>query len=282
MQTGLGYKLEMLSERPIPNNSLVPFFVLTFAYSWGCWALAARIGGSAEQTAFKLGLGVLGGLGPSLVAFFLTLRREGLRRLWRFVVEGFDPRFSTGVYGLAVAIPLLLNGIAYFSTGATKVETNLPSLLGTFVIWFFLGGPFGEEFGWRGYALPRLMRRCNPLAASLILGVIWSAWHYPLTRLVGTTESQTPVWVFFLSTTAAAVTYTWVWLRSGKKLFAVLLLHAMVNITVKLFPEPHVVKGIDRSTYVEALLSMVLAAALVFLFGARLKSATALAHIGVR
>ena len=262
----------MISKLSPSSYSLVIFLVLTFGISWGCWAFAARVDPLAHPTAIKLGLEVLGGLGPSLSAFLLTLQAQGLRGASSFLFQGFNPRFSVLVYFLIIAIPLLLNGIAYFSTGGTKVETGLASLVGTFILWFFLGGPFGEEFGWRGYALPRLLLHLNPLAASLILGIVWSAWHYPLTLLVGTTESRTPIWVFFLSTTAAAVTYTWVWLRSGKKLFAVLLLHAFVNITVKLFPQPRLVTGIDRSTYVEALLSLLLAATLVLLNGTQLSS----------
>jgi membrane protease YdiL (CAAX protease family) len=42
----------------------------------------------------------------------------------------------------------------------------------------FLITNLGEEIGWRGYALPRLQQRVNPLAASLILGVVWSAFHW--------------------------------------------------------------------------------------------------------
>ena len=34
-----------------------------------------------------------------------------------------------------------------------------------------------EEFGWRGYALPRLWRHIRPLPASLVIGVIWVAWY---------------------------------------------------------------------------------------------------------
>ncbi|HEX4440670.1 MAG TPA: CPBP family intramembrane glutamic endopeptidase, partial [Thermoanaerobaculia bacterium] len=38
----------------------------------------------------------------------------------------------------------------------------------------------GEEIGWRGFLVPELSRRCSFATTSLVSGVIWSVWHYPL------------------------------------------------------------------------------------------------------
>jgi uncharacterized protein len=46
----------------------------------------------------------------------------------------------------------------------------------------FLITNLGEEIGWRGYALPLLLRRFNPLVASLILGLSWAAFTLWLSR----------------------------------------------------------------------------------------------------
>jgi membrane protease YdiL (CAAX protease family) len=43
-----------------------------------------------------------------------------------------------------------------------------------------LGGPLGEEPGWRGYALPMLRARLKPIYAAAVLGVVWPFWHLPL------------------------------------------------------------------------------------------------------
>ena len=57
---------------------------------------------------------------------------------------------------------------------------RLPAALITvFVSTALFGGPLGEEIGWRGYALPQLLSRYSPLASSLILGLVWGAWHAP-------------------------------------------------------------------------------------------------------
>lgn len=51
--------------------------------------------------------------------------------------------------------------------------------LGTSIILFFPA--FGEEWGWRGYLMPKLMQVMNKPAAIVVGGLIWGLWHAPLT-----------------------------------------------------------------------------------------------------
>ncbi|GAA3729826.1 membrane protease YdiL (CAAX protease family) [Spinactinospora alkalitolerans] len=48
-----------------------------------------------------------------------------------------------------------------------------------FALIFVFAG-LGEEFGWRGPALPRLQQSRGPLAASVLVGLMWFAWYLPL------------------------------------------------------------------------------------------------------
>ena len=54
-----------------------------------------------------------------------------------------------------------------------------------FVLLFDFIPCFGEEFGWRGYMLPRLAKRYTPRKAVLIHSIIWWAWHLPIIIGVG-------------------------------------------------------------------------------------------------
>lgn len=40
---------------------------------------------------------------------------------------------------------------------------------------------FGEEWGWRGYLLPKVSKHLSTIPTLLITGIIWGLWHAPLT-----------------------------------------------------------------------------------------------------
>ena len=40
---------------------------------------------------------------------------------------------------------------------------------------------FGEEWGWRGYMVPKMAERMKPVPMLLLSGIIWGLWHAPLT-----------------------------------------------------------------------------------------------------
>jgi membrane protease YdiL (CAAX protease family) len=60
-----------------------------------------------------------------------------------------------------------------------------------FIALFLIAGPIAEEFGWRGYAQPRLRRRLGVVATSVVLGIAWGLWHVPLYFLPGTGQYAT-------------------------------------------------------------------------------------------
>lgn len=89
----------------------------------------------------------------------------------------------------------------------------------------------GEELGWRGYLLPRLL----PLGrwpALVTSGVIWGLWHAPLTSL-GYNYAKYPgvraVLLFTVSCTLFGVIFGWLRLASGS-LWPAVVAHATLNV----------------------------------------------------
>jgi membrane protease YdiL (CAAX protease family) len=93
----------------------------------------------------------------------------------------------------------------------------------------------GEEMGWRGYALPRLQAKHSALVSSLIVGVIWSAWHLPKFIGMGLSSEHSFAW-FTVAHLALAVLYTWLYNNTRGSLLLVALFHAVGNTTAVFLP----------------------------------------------
>jgi membrane protease YdiL (CAAX protease family) len=75
-----------------------------------------------------------------------------------------------GLFAVAVALAML--------TGAAALDPGPWTSLFSLVV-FLIVMAFGEETGWRGFALPRLQQGRSPLKATLILSLFWWLWHLP-------------------------------------------------------------------------------------------------------
>ena len=108
----------------------------------------------------------------------------------------------------------------------TRAQLALwPDMLPRFIfIFLFIG--VGEETGWRGFALPELQKRFSPLTASLIIGVIWAAWHIPL---MGVEFRGQIIPALLLGVMSASVLSAWLFNHSEGSLLPLPLFHATVN-----------------------------------------------------
>jgi membrane protease YdiL (CAAX protease family) len=88
-------------------------------------------------------------------------------------------------FGIANVITLAY-GLVHGVVGPLRLQDLARQWWLPFTFLFgFMFGPLGEEAGWRGYLLPRLLRQHSPLVSSLILGLISAFWHFPVGLLVG-------------------------------------------------------------------------------------------------
>jgi membrane protease YdiL (CAAX protease family) len=103
-------------------------------------------------------------------------------------------------------------------------------LLVSFAHNLLLGGPLGEEIGWRGFLLPQLLKGNSPLAASLILGIVWALWHLPIDLYAGhSLEVAAAIFFRIISALSFTILFTWFYLHKGNLLVA-LFLHTSINM----------------------------------------------------
>jgi membrane protease YdiL (CAAX protease family) len=98
-----------------------------------------------------------------------------------------------------------------------------------------------EEFGWRGFAQPRLQRRYSALASALIVGAGWGLWHAPINYL-GLSQYGAMVVplliVNFLSNVALAVLLAWVYNGTRQSMLLVLVGHFSITFGATFFGVP--------------------------------------------
>ena len=99
---------------------------------------------------------------------------------------------------------------------------------------------FGEEYGWRGYLLPRLLP-LGEIRATLLVALIWGPWHVPL-LLAGLNYPGVDPWlsilVFLFTLVALSFAYTWFYVASSGSVLVVALLHQSSNTFSDTFWQP--------------------------------------------
>jgi uncharacterized protein len=124
---------------------------------------------------------------------------------------------------------------------------------------------FGEEYGWRGYLLPRLLP-LGEIKASVLLGVIWGVWHLPL-LLAGLNYPGVNIFlaiiVFIFATVALSFTYTWFYVASSSSVLVAAVFHASTNQFSDTFWVPPLLSGVNP--FAPSLVSAVLIMALVLI-----------------
>ncbi len=256
------------------------FLAITFAITYGVGALAflfpsvmigeAGLDGPRAQVFFFLAV-----YGPTLAGLILLLGhkgwRAGLAELWRGVIAPGRP--LSWIVWLAVSLALLplgwltVNLLAQIGLGGQPVGladaallTSVPVLLVTTTALLADPGPIGEEYGWRGYLLPRLLVLAGPLRASILIGLIWGIWHLPVFFFPGTNQSGVSFVFMLANWIGCSIIMTWIFIRTGGNwLLSGVVVHAAINTSLAI--------GAAAIDPVYALGSVLMASAIVLLRG---------------
>jgi membrane protease YdiL (CAAX protease family) len=231
------------------DKGLWSYFILTYIImllTWGVMVVFQIPGASATSTAAKVTpVGVLllflGGFSPSIAGAIMTWRvggRTGLRELWKRTMQfNLGLKWYLTILLIPIAALVVQVGVQWMRGGTLKQSslfTHPLSLLGFTISSAILGGAIAEEFGWRGFALDRLLNKWNLWIGSLILGILWVFWHLPLFFIPGTLQAsrgnvivEFPIFALWIM--SLVFLFSWLYINTGRSLFAVLLFHAAVD-----------------------------------------------------
>jgi membrane protease YdiL (CAAX protease family) len=255
-----------------PTEGLpVAFFVLTFLLSLPFYILNAlaylNVVFEPEMGALYVSLFTLT---PIASASILTFRKSGWDGVKNLLGRIFDFRriaekiWYAPILFLSPLIFLLSLGVMVLS-GARIPAGLVPvvALPAVFLFFFILAA--GEEVGWMGYAFEPMQARGGALRASLILGMIWAAWHVPFFVFMMPDPVILLAQVFTLVGTR--VLAAWIFNNTGKSVFAAVVFHAADNTALVTLPEIQAIS--PWAAVVTCGLVLIAAVVVTFLWGPR-------------
>src|SRR5512139_3047847 len=144
----------------VKRHPVVAYFVLAYALTW---ALAPLL-------TISLLLGVVGLLMPAVAAVIVIAMTEGRPRVKDLFQRLRRWRVGLRWYVVTLGLPVLLSagGVVLSILLGAPAQVEFSPISPLAMVIFVL--VVGEEIGWRGYALPKLLENHSAITASLILG----------------------------------------------------------------------------------------------------------------
>lgn len=269
----------------VKQKPLLSFFILAYAISWAFTIPFVYLWKEVCNQALKPWLVVFlpGAYGPTIAALLVTAlinKKAGLKKLLSKLKLWRVPWIW---YGLAVLFPGLLYslavGLSSFQKEALfgfKLEKRLLSIP-LYLLAALPFGPLGEELGWRGFALPKLLQNHSPFRASLLLGIVWTFWHTPMFWYPGAALpsflqlSLLNIGLFLTEITAESVLFTFLYFETKGSVLVAIIFHLSFNsssgILFSALPKPSLRQRLD--IYLIFILLMWISALLSLIFLSR-------------
>jgi membrane protease YdiL (CAAX protease family) len=211
--------------RWLQSAPVASFLLLTFLFSWGVWWLA-RFFLSGAASGWRIVVHTIGLCGPTAAAVVLTAflyGRQGVGDLlkqiarWRAGVGWYlFALFSTLIIGLgAIGLHTLAGGMTPHMNQLVLAQILLP-----------LPAGLPEEYGWRGFALPHLLKKRSALASSLIIALFWVLWHIPISPSL---KNLSFLGLFLLEVIPLSIFFSWLYINSRGSILLVVLYHFVYN-----------------------------------------------------
>jgi membrane protease YdiL (CAAX protease family) len=217
---------------PKEKSEIVSFSAIVIALS----SLICFISYKLDDPSFS----ILSVFTPSILALVLTAATYGKKGVYELFVSQTIRKiafkwFLVSAFGIpAIASLAVLTSLGF---NASEFGLRTTQMLPQIVVITLIG--LGEEYGWRGFLLPRLMQIFSVFHSSLILGLIWGFWHFPA-YLIGTgVPRDMNFMVFLLWVVLGTLFISWIYYYTRSVLTSILA-HMSANASfnyLNLLPE---------------------------------------------
>jgi membrane protease YdiL (CAAX protease family) len=168
-------------------------------------------------------LSILSTFTPSILALVFTAINKGKEGVYELFVKQTIKKTRTRWLVLSlIGIPLVgsLAMLTSLNFDISKFSLRTNQLMPQIVVIILIA--LGEEYGWRGFLLPRMLNKFNLFYSSIVLGLIWGFWHFPA-YLIGTgVPLQMNFMVFLLWVILGTLFISWIYYYTKSVLTSIL------------------------------------------------------------
>lgn len=229
------------------------FIILVYLFSWILWIPLINLNSFfiSKNTLILAGVYM-----PSIMGILITKvysKKSSVIYIMKSLLK-FKIQFKEYLIILSY-FPIMIGsffGLIYIIE-YQLIELSYPIKVFPLVFFYILvlQGPLGEEFGWRGFLLNRLMTSYSAMISSIIVGIVWTFWHIPLFFIDNTIQWQMLQKFSLIKTLSGYLLYTVlvsiliaiVFTRTNRSVWAAILFHTIANTTLGYAPIMLTAKG---------------------------------------
>jgi hypothetical protein len=226
----------MESQTPA-GRSVTRYFLLLFGLCIPFWVIGAIVDIELFPglKLFQMGLAM-----PMVAAMILTFYDRGWAGTAALLRRTYDAhRIKPLIWLLPIFLVIpSVGAINYWIMRQVGFDIAPPTFswavfLGYCTIFFMT---YAEELGLTGYALDPLQKRHSALVTSLVLGLVWAAYHIPGFVISG---YYTAGWIFWQTVCIVLlrVLFVWIYNNAGQSLFSMALCHWTYGLFWSLWPQ---------------------------------------------
>jgi len=166
---------------------------------------------------------------PSIVALIFTAITKGKKGVYELFIKQIVKKVDfkwllLSFFGIPLIASLAMLTSLNFDISRFNLRTT--QLLPQIVVIILIA--LGEEYGWRGFLLPKLLIKFNLFYSSIILGLIWGCWHFPAYMIGTGVPLQMNFLVFLLWVILATLFINWIYYYT-KSVLTSILAHISAN-----------------------------------------------------
>ena len=228
------YIISDKQKKPLTTQQLILFSITLVAGCFVSWLYRIVTHQNSMQLSLLILTTILSAIFP---AFIISRAFSSVAGVRAYLGSIINPRGKIVWYLVAIfSFPLihifgnLITGIinrdALHSISGFNINLLSVACI-TFLSVFFFTGGVNEESGWRGFAIPRLQNKYNPLIACLVVWFFHMLWELPGDVIFS--DFSWPAMSRLVWMPSWSVLFVWVYNRTNGSILAPILFHASMN-----------------------------------------------------